>query len=654
MNAEEFASRLERARKNGKGWEACCPAHEDRHASLSVRDGDKGVLVKCFGGCTTEEVVKRMGLSMRDLFHDDGRGNGQGWAQPAPAKAPPGLSPARVEQMAAALQADTQAWAHVTEELRLDPEVLRAEKVGLSRFENGIRWLAYPYKHAGVWRFANCRSIDGPRRFRREPQGQPTTLYRGDTLEDGGTAILVEGEKDALAALTLGLAGELGGPGGAAVVGIPGANQVRLAVEALRSQRRVYVATDADPAGDKAAAEIMAGLGPRAVRLRPPAKDFGELLAQHGAQAALAQVLEVARRAEEDTGSSHDRLERMARGEYEPAPLVPTGLHALDKILLGGLPLNKLTVIAARTAHGKSATAVRLAVNMTLAGRVVRVLWCEDDQVEFDLRSLAVLSGTAFPAVLDAYRAKALGSIWQRVPGPKRDAWRKHCRTYVPERPTPEWIAELLATESGAVFLLDHLGEVNWGEGRKHELIGDGLRLIRGAALRHRNLFIGMTQLNREWDRRKAAAENPEDVRPALSDIENSGQIEQVARVCIIAEKVLLDGKEGGDGEYHYHLFKPRVASASCRWHDALATPDNHGPCPVGPRGGELEERLVEAFGQIQEAATVAELSDRVARPVAEVNQCLRRLVASGRATSRAGPDGVWRWWPVAAGRAAP
>ena len=45
-----------------------CPAHDDQTPSLSVREGEDGVLIKCHTGCKTEDVVKALGLTMADLF----------------------------------------------------------------------------------------------------------------------------------------------------------------------------------------------------------------------------------------------------------------------------------------------------------------------------------------------------------------------------------------------------------------------------------------------------------------------------------------------------------------------------------------------------------------------------------------------------------
>ena len=67
---DNFISRLDRVRKTGtQSYMACCPAHEDRNSSLSIRATDDGrVLLHCFAECPVEEVVAAVGLTMSDLF----------------------------------------------------------------------------------------------------------------------------------------------------------------------------------------------------------------------------------------------------------------------------------------------------------------------------------------------------------------------------------------------------------------------------------------------------------------------------------------------------------------------------------------------------------------------------------------------------------
>jgi hypothetical protein len=70
MSADTLLSRLDRVRKTGTGrWVACCPAHDDKAPSLSVRELPDGrVLLHCFAGCPAESVLSAVGLEFRDLM----------------------------------------------------------------------------------------------------------------------------------------------------------------------------------------------------------------------------------------------------------------------------------------------------------------------------------------------------------------------------------------------------------------------------------------------------------------------------------------------------------------------------------------------------------------------------------------------------------
>jgi len=61
---------LTKARQRQPGqWSACCPGHDDKRPSLSVRETPEGaVLVHCFSGCSADAVVAALGLSLADLF----------------------------------------------------------------------------------------------------------------------------------------------------------------------------------------------------------------------------------------------------------------------------------------------------------------------------------------------------------------------------------------------------------------------------------------------------------------------------------------------------------------------------------------------------------------------------------------------------------
>lgn len=70
MAVDQILSRLSKCRSTGKSsWIACCPSHNDRTPSLTVRELDDGrILVHCFSGCGAVDVMDSIGLEMTDLF----------------------------------------------------------------------------------------------------------------------------------------------------------------------------------------------------------------------------------------------------------------------------------------------------------------------------------------------------------------------------------------------------------------------------------------------------------------------------------------------------------------------------------------------------------------------------------------------------------
>ena len=63
--------------KNGKGWKARCPAHEDTNPSLSIGQGDDGrVLLHCHTGCDHRSVMTGLGLTDADLLPPNLNGQG--------------------------------------------------------------------------------------------------------------------------------------------------------------------------------------------------------------------------------------------------------------------------------------------------------------------------------------------------------------------------------------------------------------------------------------------------------------------------------------------------------------------------------------------------------------------------------------------------
>lgn len=65
----EILAKLSNIKSTSKGWSAKCPGHNDGHNSLSVSEGNDGrVLLKCFAGCSFEQILSSLGMAPQDLF----------------------------------------------------------------------------------------------------------------------------------------------------------------------------------------------------------------------------------------------------------------------------------------------------------------------------------------------------------------------------------------------------------------------------------------------------------------------------------------------------------------------------------------------------------------------------------------------------------
>lgn len=66
--ADHVLSKLKNVKEMNGGWQALCPAHDDRNPSLSVSLGNNGaVVLHCHAGCECQDVLKALELTFADL-----------------------------------------------------------------------------------------------------------------------------------------------------------------------------------------------------------------------------------------------------------------------------------------------------------------------------------------------------------------------------------------------------------------------------------------------------------------------------------------------------------------------------------------------------------------------------------------------------------
>jgi hypothetical protein len=160
-------SKLEKVQRSGMdGFTARCPAHEDKTPSLSVRLGNKWVLLTCWAGCEYDAIRRALGLEWKDLVLDEDEAPGR--------RRPIGQRELELTSMACCLR------------LQNEPEVLL-------RMRYGRGWAAGAFEMLGVgW--------DGSRLTLpvRDAEGKLHDVLRYDPFTKQGRKVLAGKNKSRL------------------------------------------------------------------------------------------------------------------------------------------------------------------------------------------------------------------------------------------------------------------------------------------------------------------------------------------------------------------------------------------------------------------------------------------------------------------------
>jgi hypothetical protein len=230
--------------RSGDGWTARCPAHDDRHNSLSIHHRDGRWLLRCHAGCGWQAIVDALRIDAADLFDgEEGRRGGlipsdnRATAQPTAGRLPEGL--ALVPSGQPGLTLDRYATAK-----RLPIDFLKT--CGLSVFTYDrkpavrIPYLGEDGEQTAV-RFRIA--LDGDR-FRWKSGTKPCLygLNRLPNARKEGQMVLVEGESDCHTLWFHGIP----------ALGIPGAANWREERDArhLDGIKTIYIVVEPDHGGD--------------------------------------------------------------------------------------------------------------------------------------------------------------------------------------------------------------------------------------------------------------------------------------------------------------------------------------------------------------------------------------------------------------------
>lgn len=222
-----------------------------------------------------------------------------------------------------------------------------------------------------------------------------------------------------------------------------------------------------------------------------------------------------------------DALEELQK--KGPVPRVRTGFYDLDYTLGGGMEQEDLLLLVARPSMGKTTAAVQIAAHAAALGPVLLVSM-EEKGTKVALKHLGRLAGLSYDEMSAANFNEA--QLTRLSEGISKFA---KLRLWIDDKPfhTPQSIrrvARQVLKREGSLTLvvIDYLQYMIQGgrsDDRRHR-IGDAAKECKIMARELKIPVLLLAQLSRETERRY-------DKRPFLSDIKESGDVEQHADVII-------------------------------------------------------------------------------------------------------------------------
>ncbi len=224
-----------------------------------------------------------------------------------------------------------------------------------------------------------------------------------------------------------------------------------------------------------------------------------------------------------------DRLEELSRSD-SMIPGLSTGLRDLD-VKINGLNKSDLLLIAARPAMGKSSLALNIGVNVAKKyNKTVAVFNLEMSREQLAMR---LLSGESFVDSQKMQTGKLTEEEWERLCNASVALSQTDIR--IDDNPSitvAEMNAKLRRVEDLSLVIIDYL-QLMTGSGygktsgeNRVQVVGEISRSLKIMAKELNVPVICLSQLSR-------AVESRNDKRPMMSDLRESGAIEQDADVIM-------------------------------------------------------------------------------------------------------------------------
>lgn len=214
----------------------------------------------------------------------------------------------------------------------------------------------------------------------------------------------------------------------------------------------------------------------------------------------------------------------------ETPSLVPSGIGALDD-LIGGFSSGQMILIGGRPSMGKTGVALSVALNAARAGHGVIIVSLEMTPESMALRAISEQTSHGRNAV--AYSDLFRGQVDEAGMRSATDAAREVAR--LPIQFLPRDYADIASMSAGIkqarkllppdrmpLVVVDYAQLLRSPAKSRYEQITEISIALKALAMRHELPVIALSQLSR-------AVEQRDDKRPMLSDLRESGQLEQDA-----------------------------------------------------------------------------------------------------------------------------
>ena len=238
--------------------------------------------------------------------------------------------------------------------------------------------------------------------------------------------------------------------------------------------------------------------------------------------------------------ASNAYIERISKSDFK---LMKLGIPDLDNSIGGGVEAGEMVVIGARSGHGKSLCALQIMHNVSLDGMPCLIISEEMSHLALGKRAIQYASGIPEES-------------WRHQTDSVLEDIEKHFAVRAPvyivescgtaERAI-EQIEDSVKNHNVKVVAIDYMQFLKSKSGSSsYEKVSNASTMLRQVCSQHGLVLIALVQLNRDIEKR------PKFV-PKLSDIRDSGQLEQDADVVVfVVWPHKMDSKASPHG---YQLF---------------------------------------------------------------------------------------------------